>query len=140
MTLHLMGRIRWRSWDTSNAMTGRKDEAEKALQELTHRGEKIYVTPYNLAEVYLGLGEKEQALASLEKAYADHSMLLATAFGDPEFDSLHSDPCYSALMDKLRRNWLSLGFKAWNKMARHTPQLPAARLLMVFMESLHLRS
>jgi hypothetical protein len=45
---------------------------KKALQELTRRGEKIYVTPYNLAEVYLGPGEKEQALASLEKARPLH--------------------------------------------------------------------
>ncbi len=56
--------------------------------------------PYNLATVYIGLGQKEQALASLEKAYADRSLLLMFVGVDPEFESLHSDPRFAALVGK----------------------------------------
>jgi TolB-like protein/Flp pilus assembly protein TadD len=81
------------------ARMGRKEDAEKVLQELLRR--KTYVPPYNLATVYMGLGQKEQALASLEKAYADRSLLLMFVGADPEFDGLHSDPRFTALVGKV---------------------------------------
>ncbi len=83
------------------ARMGRKSDAEKVLQELGRRGQKIYVPPYNLATVYIGLGQKEQALAFLEKAYADRSLLLVNAGVDPEFESLHSEPRFAALVGKV---------------------------------------
>jgi adenylate cyclase len=83
------------------ARMGRKEDAEKVLQELLSRGQKIYVPPYNLATVYIGLGQKEQALASLEKAYADRSLILMNLGVDPEFESLRSDPRVVALVGKI---------------------------------------
>jgi serine/threonine protein kinase/Tfp pilus assembly protein PilF len=83
------------------ARMGRKDDAERVLQELLRRGQKIYVPPYNLATLYMGLGQKEQALASLEKAYADRSLLLMFIGVDPEFESLHSDPRFAALVGRV---------------------------------------
>jgi serine/threonine protein kinase/Tfp pilus assembly protein PilF len=83
------------------ARMGRKEDTEKVLQELARRGEKVYVTPYNLATIYVGLGQKEQSLSSLEKAYAERSLLLINAAVDPEFDSLRSEPRFSALMGKI---------------------------------------
>ena len=43
----------------------------------------------------------QQALASLEKAYADRSLLLMFVGADPEFDGLHSDPRFTALVGKV---------------------------------------
>jgi Tfp pilus assembly protein PilF len=83
------------------ARMGRKKDAEKVLQELTRRAEKIYVPPYNLATVYIGLGQKERALASLEKAFADRSLILMFIGVDPEFESLRSDPRFTALVGKV---------------------------------------
>jgi eukaryotic-like serine/threonine-protein kinase len=83
------------------ARMGRKQDAEKVLQELLQRRQKIYVPPYNLAAVYIGLGQKEQALTSLEKAYADHSLILMNVIVDPEFENLHSEPRFSALVKKV---------------------------------------
>lgn len=85
--------------------TGRRSDAEKILTQLTDPNAKIYIPPYNLMEVYLGLGEKDQALAALEKAYADRSIFLPFADADPEFESLHSDPRYNAVMNKVRPHW-----------------------------------
>jgi len=59
------------------------------------------VPPYNLATVYMGLGQKEQALTSLEKAYEDRSLLLTFVSVDPEFEGLHSEPRFTALVGKM---------------------------------------
>ena len=83
------------------AVSGKKREAEQALKELKDWSKQSYVPAYNFAEVYIGLGEKEQALASLEKAYADRSIYLTFLKVDPQFDSLHSDPRYKDLLRRV---------------------------------------
>ena len=80
------------------ATSGRKREAEQILKQLKDRSGQSYVPAYNFAEIYIGLGDKEQALASLEKAYADRSMLLTFLKVDPEFDSLRSDRRFKDLL------------------------------------------
>jgi hypothetical protein len=59
------------------------------------------VPPYNLATVYAGLGQKEQALTALERAYADRSLLLMNIGTDPEFESLRSEPRFRAVLGKV---------------------------------------
>ncbi len=80
------------------AASGRKREAEEILKRLRERAKQSYVPAYNFAEIYIGLGDKEQALTSLEKAYADRSMILTFLKVDPEFDSLRSEPRFKALL------------------------------------------
>lgn len=72
------------------AVSGRTHDAESIVKELEGRSKTRYVPAYNLAEVRVGMGHKEQALAMLEKACADHSMMLTFLTRDPEFESLHS--------------------------------------------------
>ena len=80
------------------AMSGKKSEAERTLKEIKNWSKRGYVPAYTFAEIYVGLGEDEQALASLRKAVADRSMLLTFLKVDPEFDSLHSDPRFKELV------------------------------------------
>jgi len=80
------------------ALAGRRGDAENVLRELERWSKRSYVPAYNFAEVYIGLGNKEQALAMLEKAYADRSMALTFVTADQEFDSLHSDPRFRDLV------------------------------------------
>jgi hypothetical protein len=63
------------------------------------------VSPYQLALVYAGLGEKERAFESLEKAKVERSTLLTYLKMDPRFDSLRPDPRFQ---DLLRRMGLAL--------------------------------
>ncbi len=79
------------------ALADRKGDAEHVLKELESWSKRSYVPAYNLAEVYVGLGDKEKALALLEKAYADRSMALTFVAADPEFDSLRSAPRFRDL-------------------------------------------
>jgi eukaryotic-like serine/threonine-protein kinase len=83
------------------AVSGRKRDAEIALKELEDWSKKSYVPAYNLAEVQLGLGHREQALAMLEKAYADRSMLLTFLKGDPEFDNVRSTSRFNQVLQNL---------------------------------------
>jgi eukaryotic-like serine/threonine-protein kinase len=83
------------------AVSGRKREAEEILRQLKDRSKQSYVPAYNFAEIYIGLGDKEQALASLEKACADRSMLLTFLKVDPELDGLHSDPRFKDLLRRV---------------------------------------
>ena len=95
--------IPWPSAELAHAYaaSGRKSEAEEILKQFKDRSRQSYVPAYNFAEIYIGLGDKEQALASLEKAYADRSMLITFIQVDPQFDSLRSDPRFEDLLRRV---------------------------------------
>jgi TolB-like protein/DNA-binding winged helix-turn-helix (wHTH) protein/Tfp pilus assembly protein PilF len=84
------------------ARGGRKAEAEKLLAELQRDAKTKYVSPYYFAIVYLGLGDNEQAMNWLEKAFADRSNGLVFMRVEPELDHLRSDPRFLALQQRLR--------------------------------------
>ena len=81
------------------AQLGKKSEAQAILEDL--KTTKEYVSPAELAILYLGLGDKEGAFASLEKAYAAHDVQLQYLKVDAHFDSLRSDPRFIELMRKV---------------------------------------
>lgn len=84
------------------AVSGRRAEAQKVIAELQESAGRKYVSPYDLATIYAGLGEKEQAFAWLEKAYEDRSGWLALWLKvDPKFDVLHSDPRFHDLLRRV---------------------------------------
>ncbi len=83
------------------ALAGRKSDAENVLKKLESWSKRSYVPAYNFAEVYIGLGDQERALAMLEKAYADRSMALTFVTADQEFDSLHSSPRFRDLVRRI---------------------------------------
>lgn len=85
------------------AASGQRAEAQKILAELQEIARRRYVSPYDIATICAGLGEKEQALAWLEKAYDDRSGWLALWLKvDPKFDNLHSDPHFQDLLRRVR--------------------------------------
>jgi len=53
-----------------------------------------------VARDYADLGNKSEALASLQRAYNDRDLEILWLRLDPEFDSLHSDPAFVALLKK----------------------------------------
>ena len=56
--------------------------------------------PFNLALVYLGLGDHARALDNLEQALAADSQMMAWIGRDAMFDPLRSEPRFKALMKK----------------------------------------
>ncbi len=66
------------------------------------QAKKEYVGPFVFVDLYLRLGEKEQALAWLEKAYQEHSAGLSYLKRDPYYyDPLHSDPRFQDLLRRV---------------------------------------
>ncbi|HEV8370207.1 MAG TPA: hypothetical protein VGQ39_19805 [Pyrinomonadaceae bacterium] len=55
----------------------------------------------NMAEVHAALGEKDQALAALERANVGNGWFLSTLNADPMFDYLRSDPRYIELVRRM---------------------------------------
>jgi len=73
-----------------------------ALREASLGGE---VAPFNLALVYLGLGDRERAIQELERARAADSQFLGWLGQDAIFDPLRTDPQFVALLRELGFVW-----------------------------------
>ena len=83
-------------------VAGQRSEAERILAKLGEYAKDRYVSFYDLAVLYLGLGQKDRALGLLDKAYEERASYLAFLKGDPRMDSLRSEPRFKALMAKLK--------------------------------------
>jgi TolB-like protein/DNA-binding winged helix-turn-helix (wHTH) protein/Tfp pilus assembly protein PilF len=83
------------------AISGRATEARKLLDELMEQSKKRYVSPFYVAIVYAGLGENDQALDWIEKAYKDRSNAIVFAKVDPQLDTLRSAPRFQSLLHRL---------------------------------------
>jgi adenylate cyclase len=82
--------------------SGDRVRAQAEFSELKSKAVRGYVSPFNLALVYLGLGDRERALSYLEQSNAADSQWLGWLKGDRNFDPLRSDPRFVAMMKKLR--------------------------------------
>jgi tetratricopeptide (TPR) repeat protein len=83
------------------AVSGKRAEARKVLDELSEVSKQIYVSPYDIALIYAGLGEKDQALAWLERAFAERCTWMPLLRVDPELDNLRSDPRFQDLLRRM---------------------------------------
>jgi adenylate cyclase len=79
------------------AVSGDREKAQKIIAELKEVAKSKYVSSFQIAAIYAGLGEKDQAFASLEKAYAERSDGLVNLNAEQRFDSLRSDPRFTDL-------------------------------------------
>ena len=87
-------------WD-AYAAAGPQGFWRKQLDILKEDSEHQSVSPYSMASVYARLGDLNQALTWLEKAYHDHDAYLVYLKIDPEFDRFRSDPQIIALMRRI---------------------------------------
>jgi tetratricopeptide (TPR) repeat protein len=83
------------------AIAGERSKAEHVLRELTNLSKRRYVSPTDLAYVEIGLGDKDQALALMEKAFREHSGFLVQLKVDPLLDPLRPDPRFQDLLRRL---------------------------------------
>ena len=83
------------------AVAGKKTEARMLLRDLKESSAKHYFPSYHLALIYVGLGEKEQALNLLEKAYEERYPWLIHLSVEPRLDPLRSEPRFKALLSRI---------------------------------------
>jgi serine/threonine-protein kinase len=83
------------------AWAGQKDQAQKILDELKRRANEGYISPIAFVDVYIGLGEKDQAIEWLERGYEDRYPWINYIKINPRMDSLRSDPRFQELLRKM---------------------------------------
>jgi TolB-like protein/DNA-binding winged helix-turn-helix (wHTH) protein len=83
------------------AVAGRRDEALAVLEGLRQLSSTRYVSPYSVALVHAGLGDRDQAFAWLDKAYAERSDYMPYLKLEPMLDGLRSDPRFAALVQRV---------------------------------------
>jgi adenylate cyclase len=85
------------------AIMGRPEEARQALRALDEMEKHRYVNVFWRALLYLSLGDKEQALQSLEQSYINREGYeIGLIKVDPMLDSLRAEPRFQALVQKVR--------------------------------------
>lgn len=75
-------------------------EAERILEQLQRLSAERYVSPFDVAIVYCGLGETDQAFAWLDKAYVGRAYWIVLLGVDPRLDPLRDDPRFSKLLPR----------------------------------------
>jgi tetratricopeptide (TPR) repeat protein len=83
----------------ADGVAGRRAEAQKVLDQLNEISKHKYVAAGFVAEIYVGLGEKDKAFERLEKAYKEGFLYGVKV--DPIFDPLRSDPRFADLLRRM---------------------------------------
>jgi len=94
----------WSSLAYVYGRTGQQEQARLALEILERLVGDSQTHPgwtQALLHAYLGVGRKEDAIALLQKAGAQHSSLLILLKVDPVYDPLRSDPRFQQLLRRV---------------------------------------
>jgi serine/threonine-protein kinase len=81
--------------------SGRRDEALKILDDMRKMSKDIYLPPQEAALVYIGLNNKNEAFAWLEKSYGERFATLIFLTTDPVYEGLRSDARFADLARRL---------------------------------------
>jgi TolB-like protein/DNA-binding winged helix-turn-helix (wHTH) protein/Tfp pilus assembly protein PilF len=93
--------LTWLTYAYIYGRSGQMRQAHHALMRFQEfsRGQRI--DPGLLAWAHIGMGNKDAAIASLEKAYSQHSDTMVTLRVEPAFDLLRSDPRFQDLQRRV---------------------------------------
>jgi len=83
------------------AKSQKKHEANEMLNELSELSKQQYVSAYEVATIYVALGNNEQAFQLLEQAYGEHSFHLVYLNVSPQFKPVSSDPRFQDLVQRI---------------------------------------
>jgi hypothetical protein len=71
------------------------------IAELEEESARRYVNLYELALIYIGLGQDDQAFEWLDRAFREHSDQLIYLKVDPRLDSIRSDSRFTDLVRRV---------------------------------------
>ena len=84
------------------AASGKKTEAQQVLVDLQQLQDQRYVSPYTVAAIYTGLGDKDQAFKWLETAVEERDIWLMNLKVDPVFAKLRSERKFTDILARIR--------------------------------------
>jgi len=79
-----------------------RENAQKIFTDLKERAQTGHVDPYYLAALAIALSETDLGFQLLDKAFESRSFWIRELKLDPLFESVHSDPRFTTLINKLR--------------------------------------
>ena len=82
-------------------LTGQRAKAQFALTKLEELGRRQRLDPFPILRAHIGMGNKDQAFAYLEKAYSQHSSAPIALKVDPMYDPLRGDPRFQDLVRRV---------------------------------------
>jgi serine/threonine protein kinase/Tfp pilus assembly protein PilF len=85
----------------THAIAGERADAEKLLAELDAEAKRRYISPYDIAVVHAGLGDKDRALEQLQLALEDRSAWMVFLNVDPRLDPLRGDARFGEIAAKV---------------------------------------
>jgi TolB-like protein/Tfp pilus assembly protein PilF len=83
------------------AVSGRPTDALTILRKFNDLSSHVYVDFYQLATIYAGLGEKDEAFRMLEKGYEQRSASMPYLTVDPFWYGMRSDRRYADLLRRM---------------------------------------
>jgi tetratricopeptide (TPR) repeat protein len=84
------------------AVSGRTDEARKILDQLLASSAHRYVSPFDIAIVYAGLGERDTAFMWLDKAFTERTRTMLSLRVNPRLAPLRSDSRFTTLVRRTK--------------------------------------
>jgi serine/threonine-protein kinase len=84
-----------------HAASGSLDSARALIAELERRSKKEYVPAFAFAIAYTGVGANDRAFDWLATAAGNRDPSLVENWFDPAFESLHGDPRWAALLNRM---------------------------------------
>lgn len=81
--------------------SGQKEEARAVLAALRAMPGDKYVSPFDYAIVFIGLGDYDNAIEQLKVAVATHSSWCVYFRAEPRLDPVRNDPRFKALMQEI---------------------------------------
>ncbi|HET9793265.1 MAG TPA: protein kinase [Thermoanaerobaculia bacterium] len=80
---------------------GRKTDAERILRRLEELSRSRYVEPIDFALTHIGLGNRDEAFAYLDKAVTERNGWLIYLNADPMFDPIRTDPRFGKIVARV---------------------------------------
>ena len=74
---------------------------KRRLEHLIGRGSTTYVSPYALASLHAELGDRDEALAALQRALEERDPMLVSVDVDPAFDPVRTDRRFQEIVARV---------------------------------------
>jgi hypothetical protein len=85
----------------TEAASGDRHAAMGIVKQLQEESKGAYVDPYLMAVIYLGLKDRENTYAWLDRAYQSRSPFLISIATDPKWSDWRSDARFEALWNRM---------------------------------------
>ena len=83
------------------AISGKRGQAQAILAKLLDKSARGGVHPLHIAQIYIGLGDRDHAFEWLTKSVDQHEISLSLKT-DPMFDPLRADPRFAGLLRRMK--------------------------------------